>query len=157
MNEIALLLTLFDQAYDRQSWHGTNLRGSLRGVTARQAAWRPAPGRHNIWEIAVHAAYWKYAVRRRLTGESRGSFPLTGSNWFERPAGGDDKAWKSDLGLLDDMHRALRATLAALEPAVLARTPRGNKVSNLAMVTGIIAHDLHHGGQIQLLKRLQRG
>ena len=61
-----ILLGLLDEAFERKSWHGTNLRGSLRGLPAKQAAWRPGPRRHNIWEIAVHAAYWKYAVRRRL-------------------------------------------------------------------------------------------
>jgi hypothetical protein len=30
-------------------------------------------------------------------------------------------------------------------------------VSNLALVTGIAAHDLYHAGQIQLLKKLMRG
>lgn len=156
MTDIALLLTMLDQAYDRRSWHGTNLRGSLRGVDATRAAWRPAVGRHNIWEIAVHAAYWKYVVRRRFTGEGRGSFPLAGSNWFGRRAGGE-REWKRDLRLLDDTHRRLRATIAALGPAALQRTPRGSTVSNLQMITGIIAHDLHHAGQVQLLKRLYDG
>ena len=70
--EIQQLLAILDQAYDRQSWHGTNLRGSIRRVNATQAAWRPAPNRHNIWETVVHAAYWKYAAARRFTGGSRG-------------------------------------------------------------------------------------
>src|SRR3712207_2441682 len=65
--EIAQLLAVVDRAYDRRSWHGTNLRGSIRGLSAADAAWRPARGRHNVWEIVVHAAYWKYAVTRRLT------------------------------------------------------------------------------------------
>jgi len=55
---VQLLLRALDTAYDHSSWHGPILRGSLRGVSAEEAAWRPAPGRHNIWELAVHAAYW---------------------------------------------------------------------------------------------------
>ena len=54
MNVIDLLVTQLDEAYDRRSWHGTNLRGSIRRVTAADAAWRPAVGRHNIQEIIVH-------------------------------------------------------------------------------------------------------
>lgn len=74
--EIRLLLALLDEGFDRAAWHGPNLRGALRGLTAAHAAQRPAPGRHCIWEIALHCAYWKYAVCRRLTGEgARGSFP----------------------------------------------------------------------------------
>jgi hypothetical protein len=153
---IAHLLFLVDSAYDRVSWHGTNLRGSIRGVTPKQAAWRPAPHRHNIWELVVHAAYWKYVAWRRLTGTKRGSFPLQGSNWMVRPQHMTAKAWKDDIELLADTHRRLREAAGSLRPADLARKPKGSKVSNLALVTGIAAHDLYHAGQIQLLKKLMR-
>ena len=71
-NQTQLFLQLIDEAYKNRAWHGTNLRGSIRGLSAQQAAWRPAPTRHNIWEIVVHTAYWKYVVRRRLLGEKKG-------------------------------------------------------------------------------------
>jgi uncharacterized damage-inducible protein DinB len=153
-NAIAILLTQLDQAYDRRSWHGPNLRGSLRGLSLPQAAWRPAAARHNIWEVAVHAAYWKYAVRRRLTGEKRGSFPLVGSNFFPRPEAMTIAAWKGDLALLESTHQALRGVVATLGEKDLARTTPGGTVTVLDLVTGIAAHDLYHAGQIQLLKRL---
>ncbi len=143
-----------DEAFDHRSWHGTNLRGSIRGLSAADAAWRPRPGRHNVWEIVLHAAYWKYAVRRRLLREKRGSFPLEGSNWFLRPTPRADAPaqWTSDVALLITTHRALRAAVATLTPGDLDK-PAGN-VSAQAVVRGIAAHDLYHAGQIQLLKRL---
>jgi hypothetical protein len=155
--EIQLLVQVLDEAYDRKSWHGTNLRGSLRGLTAKQASWRPAVGRHNIWELTVHAAYWKYSVRRRLLDEQRGSFPLKGSNWFERPeqGGATEDAWRADLALLADCHRTLRAAIERLDPDVLNVVPRGSRTTLRALLTGVAAHDLYHAGQIQLLKRLQ--
>ena len=67
---ITSLLASLDEAYDRRSWHGTNLRGSLRGLSAAIAAWRPGQGRHNAWEITLHAAYWKYAAWRRISALS---------------------------------------------------------------------------------------
>jgi DinB family protein len=153
---IGQLLAALDQAYDRQSWHGTNLKGSLRGLTVARASARPAPGRHNIWELAVHAAYWKYAVWRRLTGASRGSFPLDGSNWFERPSGDHTgpKAWKADVALLEQMHRQLRAAVLSLQPRDLARRAAGSRFTNADLITGVTAHDVYHAGQIQILKRL---
>jgi DinB superfamily len=154
MREIPQLLAIVDRAYARRSWHGTNLRGSLRGLTAAQAAWRPGRGRHNIWEIAVHAAYWKYSVRRRLTGERRGSFALRGSNWFARGDRIDERAWKDDLALLEREHRALRASIEALPPASLPRPAAGGSTTHFELVAGIAAHDLYHAGQIQLIKRL---
>jgi hypothetical protein len=154
MSDIPQLLAIIDRAYDRKSWHGTNLRGSIRGLTARQAAWRPRRGRHNIWEVVVHAAYWKYAVWRRLTGERRGSFPLKGSNWFLRSDSGNERAWKEDVALLDRTHRALRAAIQGLPARALRRSTPGSTVNNFELIAGIAAHDLYHAGQIQLLKRL---
>ena len=150
---ISMLLASLDEAFDHKAWHGANLRGSLRGLTAQQAARRPAPGRHNIWEIAVHAAYWKYAVRRTITDEKRGSFPLRGSNWFPREEP-DAIAWRRDLELLGAEHRQLRAVVAAL-PAARLNQLSAKKVYTIGgLIRGIAAHDLYHGGQIQLLKRL---
>jgi hypothetical protein len=153
---LSQLLFLIDTSYDHVSWHGTNLRGSIRSVTLRQAAWRPGRGRHNIWELVVHAAYWKYVAWRRLTSAARGSFPLEGSNWFVRPVQVTSKAWRADVALLAQTHRTLRAAIADLRPADLNRTPPRSKVSMRALVTGVAAHDLYHAGQIQLLKRLAR-
>jgi hypothetical protein len=154
--EIAILLRLLDESYEKKAWHGPNLRGSIRGVEVEEAAWRPGPGRRNIWENIVHAAYWKYTVRRRLLGEKKGSFPLKGSNWFVRPIEKTAEAWHSDVVLLDATHRSLRAAVAALTPADLDVIPAGGKVRTVAVVTGIAAHDVYHAGQIQLLKRLAR-
>jgi hypothetical protein len=47
--EIEQLLAIVDAAYNRHSWHGTNLRGSIRGLTPAVAAWRPAPSRNILW------------------------------------------------------------------------------------------------------------
>ena len=151
------LLEQLDEAFDRRSWHGTNLRGSLRGVTADQAAWRPAPGRHNAWEIAVHAAYWKYAAWRRLSGEKRGAFPRPGSNWFPSPTPPTEPLWRQEVSLLGECHRKLRAAVARLVDADLPRRVPGGKETIGRLVRGIAAHDLYHAGQIQLLKKLLRG
>ncbi len=154
--EIEALLRVLDEAYDHRSWHGTNLRGSLRGLKAKLAAWRPAAGRHNIWELVLHAAYWKYVVRRRLRGEKRGSFPLKGSNFFARPArAAEEAAWRADVALLDEEHRQLRSAAAALPPGRLKqRITPGWKCFDA--IIGIAFHDIYHAGQIQLLKRLQK-
>lgn len=154
--EIGMLLRIIEEGFHSKSWHGPNLRGSLRGLTQEEAAWRPARGCHNIWEIAVHCAYWKYIVRRRLLGEKRGSFSLKGSNWIVRPAVLTLAAWKSDLRLLEDCHRSLCEAVAALDQRTLGTTPKGSAVGNRAIITGIAAHDVYHAGQIQLLKRMMR-
>jgi len=152
--QIAALLQLLDEAYDKQAWHGPNLRGSLRGLEPAQSAWRPSAGRKNIWEIALHAAYWKYCARRRLTGEKRGSFPLKGSNWFDRSDPNDDQQWQADLALLEQMHRELRGAVAAFPPGKLLVKIGKTKYTPLRLIQGVALHDVYHAGQIQTLKRL---
>lgn len=155
MTTTALLLASVDAGFDRPSWHGPNLRGALRGVTREQAACRVAEGRHNIWELVVHSAYWKYDIRRRLTGEQPHSFALEGSNFWTRPVHGTDAEWRADLALLLDEHRQLRAAVEAFPASRWARKAPGKPFNFEGLVRGIAAHDLYHAGQIQLLKRLQ--
>jgi hypothetical protein len=152
---IQILLDLIDRAYDRKSWHGPNLRGAIRGLDAARASWRPGPGRHCIAEQVTHAAYWKYAARRVLRGDKRGSFPLRGSNWFPAPARLTPAEWREYTRLLDAEHKELRAAVAELSPEGLSRVPGEGKFTRQALVQGVAAHDLYHAGQIQLLKRLQ--
>lgn len=151
--EISVLLASLAEAFDKKSWHGPNLRGSLRGVTAQQAAWRSGQGRHNIWELALHAAYWKYVVRRRIAGEKRGGFVLKGSNFFPRPAELSEAAWKHDLAILEAEHAALRETIAKI-PAALRKDPVKWRAT-MFLVRGAAAHDVYHAGQIRLLRALQ--
>ena len=151
---IGQLLDALDEAYDRRSWHGTNLRGSLRGLPRDVARWRPAPDRHNVWELVVHAAYWKYAVRRRLTGEKRGRFALEGSNFWVRPLEDTDAAWAADLTLLSAEHRALREAVAGFPVSKLLQPASSGPFTYAALIRGAAAHDLYHAGQIQLLKKL---
>jgi uncharacterized damage-inducible protein DinB len=155
--EIAHHLRLLDHAYDRRSWHGPNLRGALRGLSAAQAAARPIAPRRSIAEQALHAAYWKYTVRRRLAGEKRGGFPLKGSNWFPVAADLDERGWRAILDLLESQHHALRAAVAAFDPARLDDHPPGSDLTWRDLIQGVAFHDVYHAGQIQGLRRLLPG
>ncbi len=155
--EIELLVRSIEEAYRQKTWHGPNLRGSIRGLSAREANWRPGRGRHSIWEIALHCAYWKYTVGRRILGTKRGSFPLKGSNWFERPHLREgEMAWRGTVRLLDDTHRRMVAAIIGLSAARLNGVTKGSHVSMRQMIEGIAKHDVYHAGQIQLIKRLMK-
>lgn len=146
------LLGALDRAYDSRSWHGPNLKGSLRGLTPAAAFFRPGPERHSVYDLVLHTAYWKYAVRRRLTREKRGSFALDGSNFFLAPARASAKEVAAAKSLLEREHRALREVVEDMpEGAFSARVGRW---TSEAMISGAAAHDLYHAGQIRLLLRL---
>ncbi len=155
--EILLLLGLIDQAYDAPAWHGPNLRASIRRVKAQAAAWRPGPDRRSIAEIVVHAAYWKYAVRRLLRGDAPGSFPLKGTNWFVLADPLSEKDWAGYVKLLEAEHRTLREAVSEVDPARLGDPSPKKTYRVVDLIQGVASHDLYHAGQIQLLKRLAPG
>jgi hypothetical protein len=148
------LVALLDEAFQRKSWHGTNLRGSLRGISAAEAAWKPNKNRKCIWEHTLHTAYWKYVIRRKLTGEKRGAFELQGSNWIALPADRSEASWRASIGILENEHRRLREAVAALDERALAAHPDGSAYPAAYLIRGIALHDIYHTGQIQLLKRM---
>ncbi len=151
-----LLVEIIQPRPGRGSWHGgPTAVGSLRGVSAEHAAWVPAPGRKSIWQLALHIAYWKYAVRRRLEGGSESRFPRAPANWPRVPRPADASAWAQDVALLKQEHERLVATIAAIPLRRYGETlPRGKRWTIGEMILGIAQHDAYHTGQIQLLKRL---
>ncbi|MCH7592465.1 MAG: DinB family protein [Planctomycetes bacterium] len=148
-----LLLRILDEAFDKKAWHGPNLLGSIRRVPATLAVRRPGRGRHNIAGITVHCAYWKYAIRRRIRGDKRGSFTLKGSNWFDLSSRLTDTQWRGYVALVREEHAALRETLASTPWRALVKA-FGGEPKFLEQAYGIAMHDTYHAGQIQTLKAI---
>ena len=153
---IQVLLDLLDEGYDHESWHGANLKQSISRVKLEEAVWRPSDAYHNVWEIVIHAAYWKYVVWRRLTGEKKGGFPRKGSDWFVRPSGGSGESWAEDVKLLEEIHRNLRGAVEGLEPSALPLAPGESTVTNAAIIRGVAFHDVYHAGQILTVRTLYK-
>ncbi len=151
-------LHLLDPPAGERLWYGgATALGSLRGVSAAAAAWKPSPKRHSIWELTLHIAYWKYAVRRRLDPTvPRGSFPRAPANWPAAPDEQTARTWKLDRDLLAAEHEALVRVARGLErPEIDHRGGKGD-YRNLDLLLGVATHDIYHTGQIQLMKRLYR-
>ena len=151
-SELSWMIELIEEGFRKTAWHGPNLRGAVRGVSAQEAIWRPVPLRKNIWEHVLHAAYWKYTVRRRMTGEKRGTFFLKGSNWFTRSSV-NEKQWKEELDQLTRTHTLMLETIQGLDPPTLDRPLPKSKLTYRRLLRGIALHDVYHAGQILTLKR----
>ncbi len=141
------LLAAVEASYRKGSWHGPTLHAAVRGIDARTALWRPAKGRHNIWEIAIHAAYWKFAVRRKLLRDRSLKFATSGTNWFP-VIKGTDAGWAATRDLLYHEHELF---LEFLKPRA-EKIVSDRRMSRL--VLGVAQHDVYHAGQIVLIKKL---
>jgi hypothetical protein len=153
---IELLLTNIHRAFEGKGWHGPTLKGTLRGVTLKQATRRPTS--NSIRDLVYHSAYWKYCVRRWLleaAGNDPGpAFPRSPANFPDRNERVTAANFAADKRMLADQHKRLVAALKALPVGELDK-PAGNTGLTLAeVILGVAAHDLYHAGQVSLIKRM---
>ena len=156
-SEIDRIVDELEREHHGDPWHGSPLRTILDGISAQQAAAKPIPSAHSIWELVLHITAWKGEVRRRLSGAPAGE-PQEG-DW---PVAGDPtpERWRASLDRLESVHRDLVAAIRALpEPRLFTASndPRdretGAGVSYYVLLHGIAQHDVYHSGQIALLKK----
>jgi hypothetical protein len=147
----ATLNRILDEGYGPGAWYGSDLRASIGEVSAAAAFKRPAEGRHNIAEVALHAAFWANEAASRLTGTPRETFPLDGEDWFELT---DESTltWKKLQATLEASQQ--RLSQAVSEVASGARTSPLGEADRFDLVIGITGHAAYHAGQIQLIKKL---
>lgn len=156
------MVVVIEGSFRGRAWQGPTLLGSLRGVDAGLALWRPGPGRRCIWEQTLHASYWKRTILRVFDPESRVDLLRPGSNWPRLPvAAADDPGaaehWKGDVARLVDLHEALVAAAAALPESRWHKPARagtgGSPLTYAQYAAGGAAHDAYHCGQVRAIKR----
>lgn len=151
MTETHRINSQLKRAYQGEAWHGPSLCELLNGVTAAQAAARPIPNTHTIWELVNHIIAWEQIAKRRLEGDPVKNPP----NEMNFPPVSDtsETAWQATLQHLTDSNQALRNAVKKIDDAKLEAIVPEAIYSNYAMLHGVIQHDLYHAGQIALLKK----
>lgn len=132
------------------AWHGADLKAALTDVPPALAFWRPAPGRHNIAEIALHHAYCVRAVRSQISGVAPEPFVREGDDWFELSSE-QAMRWRDVQAAVESEHGRLAALVAQIEGG--AASPLAD-AERFNLELGITCHAIYHAGQIQLIKRL---
>ncbi|HKW34506.1 MAG TPA: DinB family protein [Candidatus Acidoferrum sp.] len=148
----SFLPRILDEGYGPEAWHGPDLKATLADVSEEVAFWRPAPGRHNIAEVALHHAYCVRSVRGQLSGSPPEPFALEGEDWFELPGPGR-LTWPRIQSVVETEQNKLAAVVAEVAAGRAQSKLSDSECFNL--VLGITCHAIYHAGQIQLLKRLR--
>jgi uncharacterized damage-inducible protein DinB len=126
-----------------EAWHGDAVFELLSGMTAEQAATRPAGGGHSIAELTLHIAAWMEAADRRLHGDP--ALLLGDDDW---PPPQDWSAARERL------RAACEVLLTSIEKADLDAAVPGKAYDVYFLLHGVIQHTLYHAGQIAVLKRM---
>jgi DinB superfamily len=114
--ERAQIIDQIDRGVNGDPWHGPSVTDALKGVTADQAARRPIPRAHTIWELVLHLAAWKREVARRFDGQPAGDPPE--GDWPPMPEP-SDAGWHTAKR---DLLRSHRTLLAAIADALQLKT-----------------------------------
>jgi uncharacterized damage-inducible protein DinB len=157
MDEVARIADQLARAFDGDPWYGSNTVDVLAGLTAAQAAHRPLPQAHTIWEIALHLTAWNAEVLRRLrTGVARD--PEAG-DWPAQPEP-TDESWRWTVDRLEQSFRELLDAVSDFPGERLQEVvgeerdrPLGAGVSYYVLLHGIVQHVVAHTAQMSLLKK----
>jgi uncharacterized damage-inducible protein DinB len=143
--------------YEGNAWHGPGVLEAIRGVTSAQAASRPIPGAHTIYELTHHIAAWIGETSARLQGSTPG-MPVEG-DFPDRSTTVDDTTWSDVCARLERRQAELLEAVAAfdvgrLDDPVKAEHKNADvPVTFRALLSGIAQHSAYHAGQIVILRK----
>ena len=134
------VLQWWDAAWDEGLWYAPWSK-AIDGLTAAQAAWTPAPGRHSIWAILNHMCFWREHALRVLRNDRPSKEEVEKRN-FETPADVSEAAWAAARQRFATLQDQIRAIIT--DPA-----------GDLTRIRYIIPHDSYHVGQIMYIRAMQ--
>lgn len=145
-----------EYTFAKEAWQPP-LATAVHGLTAEQAAWKPGPKRHSIWQIVRHVLWWKRGLLPAWDGDPPDFERLTEEDWSE--VTGDQAAWEADVQALHDLYAELGRRLGAIDEDGLQYAPRWyRQTPPQAVAIRLVracTHDAYHAGQIQYLRALQ--
>jgi hypothetical protein len=160
-HEMHRIADQLSRAVNGPAWHGSSLLEVLRDVNAADAAARPLPSAHSIWELVAHTTAWLEIARKRLDGTA--PLDITAAmDWpplsdaARNPA--DESAarqWQADLSRLRHAADDLQSAINTQDDRRLAEDLPGTNDTWSAYHTlhGVLQHTLYHTGQIAILKK----
>lgn len=154
-----IVLDLFENTLQKQAWQAQpSLAEALEGLTARQAAWKPSPERHSIWQIVRHLIRWEPGILQAWDGDPPDKAELQRGDWPE--VSGDQYAWETDVQTLVALYAEFVTRVKAASNEELSRSilwyRDGVSIQPLAIrLARRTVHYMYHVGQIRYLRALQ--
>jgi uncharacterized damage-inducible protein DinB len=151
MSAVQRILNHYDGVLSGEPWHGDAIWLILDGISAQQAAARPIPDFHTIWELVMHMSFWEGVAAKRLSGQRAGL--IEELNFPAMPASTEEN-WRKTLEEFRASNRAFHEALSQLGPAKLDELTAAGKRTYYSEAHGILEHHVYHIGQIAMLKKI---
>ncbi len=140
MDQREYLLKTWDEGWEK-SWWWPAFSVAFQDLTPAQAAWKPQPQRHSIWQILNHMIFWREVSVRRARGQTVPRDEIDRRN-FEEPADASDDAWRETLARFERSQQTVRDAMA-------------DESIDLNQLRYLLPHDAHHVGQVTYIRALQ--
>ncbi len=141
--DATMLLRLWDESWDAGIWI-PSWSSATADLSPEQAAWKPAPQRHSIWQVVHHICIWREYSLTKIDGRP-GPAPadVEARNFEESPVSPTAQAWNDTRARLKRTHDDLRALIAA------------SSASPHERLHYHLPHDAYHLGQIMQSRAMQ--
>lgn len=136
---------MWDDAWKGVGW-GPAWKDAFEGITAQQAAWKPAGGSdrvHSVWQILHHIVFWRDGMVSILDGKHPTDDEIARRNW-EAPSEVSEPAWAAARARYAASHRLIADAMARSEEAA-------EKLAEM------LPHDAYHIGQVFTMRALGEG
>ena len=154
MSTKQILLKQFSVCFETNGWF-VSVGNAIAGIDAAQAAWKPEGSDNSIWELLSHMNYYNFAYLERFSGREFEYKIADNDETFVQ--NGSGKEWRAEVEKFEQITNGWRSALEGTDESKLDElAPPYNENSWATIIANINAHTAHHGGQIVLLRKLQR-
>ncbi|MFL6467163.1 MAG: DinB family protein [Pyrinomonadaceae bacterium] len=151
-----VLLKQFDSCYDKNVWF-VSAGKALEGVSAEQAVWKPEGTDNSIWETLTHLTYYNNAYLQRFKGIDYEYSIADNDETFAAPDAPTEVDWNAEVAKFDSVMRNFRTLIENADESKFDQpVSEKNTASWAELISNINAHNAYHGGQILLIRKLQR-
>lgn len=148
MKEVNLIIKLFKDLFEGNSWIDVNIMNTIKGLSSEEAATKVYNEFHTVWEIVNHMISWRLAVLERMQGKLSDEPP---DNYFSEVADKSDTAWNETLIRLRETQLKWIKFLETFSEDQFTIEYPTNHMTYYEHIHGILQHDAYHLGQLTSL------
>lgn len=149
------ILKQYDRCYNENGWF-VAVRNAIEGLTVEQAAWKPDDSVNCVWETLSHLYYYNNAYLQRFKGIEY-EYDVADNNETFNTGEYTEAEWQADVARYDAVMSERRSLIEASDASKFSESVPTNMSRNWAdLIADVNAHNAYHGGQIVLLRKLQR-